>query len=1133
MLRVFALGLFEVWRDERRIEDERWPTRQTLALLKILIDQRGRAVAADRLADLLWPEAEPDAARNRLRVAVHALRIGLEPELPRGGTSSYVRTDRDGYRLLAEACDVDIDRFNAARETGRAAEHRGDAPAAIVAYREALALYRGDLFGNDPAAEWAITERERVRERAVEVSERLASLDLAAGDAEAAIAAAERGLAIDRLREPLYLVVMRAHAVSGRRAHALAAYDRCRRALRSELGVEPTAATRRERDDIASGVSGGAASASVERSELMLPFIGRTRELAALRAVWLRSAGESGHVALLVGPLGVGKTELTRTFIDSLGAQVRVAWLAGQESEGAVRFAPILAYLSTWSERSGSATHLERLGTHTAAFLELVPRARALVPATRPLDRPPDEAAAIEALTRAMLLALGGRGLLVIDDLQWCDSATLACLGQVVARAPGVLSVVTLRDEGVTSAQIAAFRSGRSRAGRLTELPLLPLSLDEVRAVVAAVCGTTGESDALARRLFDATRGLALFVSETLRNLVSTGQLFPADDGRYRLSPELRAGPDLPVASSVRGAIASRVTGLSDDARDLLRAMAVLGGPAGTELVARLAGRSRPTALVALEELLDGRLLRTTEDGRGYELVHPLLGRVVYEALSPGRREDWHRRVAAVLEADATRPGAAAGALAHLVAAHADSADIARVAELAGDRALAAGAYADAAQAYETARQHLASALPDPEVRARLDALLERAAEADVHAGRLEDAVRSYEELLLRALNPLDRVRLRRKLAGVLGDVRGRFDDALALLDRAERELDESGFADAREQGRIHATRCIALFYRGDFAGVVAHAERALAIWGDAVGIDRERLEVFQRLAAAEQRLGRLARAEQAFRQALAVARSIGDRLDEARAEGSLAAVAQHRGELATAIALHERALATFQESGAHKFELIAQSNLADALIDSGELRRAREIMERTIQRAEALDATYTVMHVLVNLGRMLIRVGALAEARHALERGLALAEKIGNAQRSAHARLHLAELALAEGDAAASRVLVERGMSDGARIGDSFSAREGGAILARALVALGEPDSGATVARTAIEVARAGGFALSEGRALRALGEALAASGRAADAREALARAEAIFRVAGAAHELAATRASAGRAGR
>jgi DNA-binding SARP family transcriptional activator len=1127
MLRISALGPFELWRADRRVEADRWPTRQTLGLLKILTDQRGRTVPADRLAELLWPDAEGDAARNRLRVTVRALRVVLEPDLARGATSHYVVTEREGYRLAAEACDVDVDRFVAARERGRAAERGGEAGAAIAGYREALALYRGDYFGDDATAEWALAERERLRERAVDVAEQLAALSVSEGDAERALAAAERGLAIDPLREPLYRLAMRAHAVAGRRAHALAAYDRCRRVLRSELGLEPSAATERERETIAGERIGTASSDVAERGDLVVPFIGRARELASLRRLWERSATEAGHVALVTGILGIGKTELARTLAGSIGPQVRVAWMSAQESDRGVRFAPILGHLAGWIERAATSAQLERLGAHAPVLIELVPGARALLPAARPVERRPDESERVEALTRTLLLALGGRALIVLDDIQWCDDPTLVCVGQVLARAPGAMLVATLRDEASGGEGLAAFRSGRSRAGRLTEIPLSPLGREDVATVVAAVCGSSVDAMRLADRLYDATRGQPLFVAETLRHLVATGSLIPGGDGRYEPSTALRVDAPLPVAATVRDAIASRVAAIGDDALDLLRAMAVLDGRIDTNGIARIAGRSRARALLALEELLDARLLRTTEDGHAYELAHPLLRRVVYEGLSPGRREDWHRRAAVALEADATRPGAAAAALAHLVAANAESADIARVAELAGDRALTGGAYADAATAYETARRHLASLLPDRAVRTRLDSLLERAAEADVHAGRLEDAIRAYEELLARAASAAERTRFRRMLAGVLGDVRGRFDDALALLDAADAELDAAGIDDRLERGRIAATRCIALFYRGDFTDVIANAERALETWERTDGIDRERLEVLQRLAAAEQRLGRLARAERAFRRALAIARSIGDRLDEARAEGSLAAVAHHRGELATAIALHERSLAAFREAGAHKFELIALANLADALIDAGELRRACELMERTIERAESLDATYTVMHVLVNLGKARIRASENAAARDALERGLALAEKIGNVQRAAHARMHLAEVALAERDATRARELAERAMADGAAIGDSMSAREGGAILARALVATGDPAAAVEHARTALETARSGGFGLSEGRALRALAEALAATGASAEGREALASAETVFRAAGATVELALTRAA------
>lgn len=88
MLRFQLLGPFRAWRGDQPIAPEAWRTRHTLTVLKILLHERDRLVAFDRLIELVWPDTPPGAARNSLQAAVRTLRRVLEPELRRGADSA-------------------------------------------------------------------------------------------------------------------------------------------------------------------------------------------------------------------------------------------------------------------------------------------------------------------------------------------------------------------------------------------------------------------------------------------------------------------------------------------------------------------------------------------------------------------------------------------------------------------------------------------------------------------------------------------------------------------------------------------------------------------------------------------------------------------------------------------------------------------------------------------------------------------------------------------------------------------------------------------------------------------------------------------------------------------------------------
>ncbi len=204
------------------------------SLVRLLAMCGSRPVHRETIVEALWPDADARVGTRNLQVAVSSLRQLLEPGVARGEASVVVR-DGDAYRLSVEG-DIDVERFERHLAAGRALAAGGQPDAARAALLDALGLYRGDLFPEEGPSEWVVGERSRLRSEAADACAALAELALATGDAAGAARAAEQGLHLERYRDRLWRLLVRAHDEAGDAAAATHARARYAEVL-DELGV--------------------------------------------------------------------------------------------------------------------------------------------------------------------------------------------------------------------------------------------------------------------------------------------------------------------------------------------------------------------------------------------------------------------------------------------------------------------------------------------------------------------------------------------------------------------------------------------------------------------------------------------------------------------------------------------------------------------------------------------------------------------------------------------------------------------------------------------------------------------------------------------------------------------------------
>src|SRR5271163_101299 len=192
------------------------------ALLAYLAMNRGRAIPRDQLADLLWSTSGPEQGRQSLRQSLATVRRALGAD-----ARGVIETVGADVLLAASgAIDVDVQRFETLAQSTATADLAG-----------ANELYRGEFLADfdvpsEPFMDWVRVERARLEATACGMLRRLAAALSDAGEHDAAIAAAERLITLDPLREDGHRLLMQLFASVGRRAEAIRQFAICKDSLR-------------------------------------------------------------------------------------------------------------------------------------------------------------------------------------------------------------------------------------------------------------------------------------------------------------------------------------------------------------------------------------------------------------------------------------------------------------------------------------------------------------------------------------------------------------------------------------------------------------------------------------------------------------------------------------------------------------------------------------------------------------------------------------------------------------------------------------------------------------------------------------------------------------------------------------
>lgn len=235
------LGALEVVDGDRRLELGGHRQRAALAILLLAPN---RVITTDRMVEELWGEDAPRQAVGSLQAYISNLRRILEPKRAPRQPPRILRSEGGGYLVAVDVDDVDAASFERRAAAGRTSLREGNAQAARETLAQALELWRGPALADFVDEGFAGTEAARLEElRDAALEDRIAA-DLDLGEHAVVIAELQRLVARQPLRERLWSHLVLALYRSGRQGDALAAYQRCRRTLDEQLGIEPGAALR-------------------------------------------------------------------------------------------------------------------------------------------------------------------------------------------------------------------------------------------------------------------------------------------------------------------------------------------------------------------------------------------------------------------------------------------------------------------------------------------------------------------------------------------------------------------------------------------------------------------------------------------------------------------------------------------------------------------------------------------------------------------------------------------------------------------------------------------------------------------------------------------------------------------------
>ena len=868
--------------------------RQRAVLARLLIDAN-RVVPTDSLIDALWGDDPPATSVKTLHKYISELRKVL---------GSQLRTDPAGY--VVTAGDLDASRLERLIADARRARSAGDLEGAAAKLAEARGLWRGPVLA-DFDESFVAAERARLDELRVAAAEQQLELDLALGRHREAAGELSELVDAHPLRERLWSLLLLALYRSGRQADALRAYERVRRLLREELGLDPSPELRQLQGQILRNDPGLVipSTAPANLPHPLTSFVGREKSLEALGALLDRA-----RLITLTGTAGVGKTRLAiEVARRAVAAHPGGGWM--------VELAPVRDPELVTAAVAGAAGVGEQPGRDL-----------------------------IDVLADA--LAHRPRALIVLDNCEHLIDGCDTVVRRLVGASPALRILGTSREALGIAGEVTwpvpplDVPAGDSSADETTRAEAIRLFDARARSVWPEFCLDRENLEAVAgicRHLDGLPLAIELAASQI--RVLDPGQIAAHLDDRFQLLQQ-RPQHATDRHRSLRAAVEWSHELLSDDARRVFGRLAVFAGSFTLDGAQAVAGGG--DVLQAVTELVDKSLLRRDRAGGGAARYRYLETLRLYalEQLTHGGREHEARMAHLLFHQE----------LIHEATPHLEGPQ-----ELAWRRRLEAEDHEfDAALAWTRAHAPVAGL--------RLAVALRPYWFIQSRGQRGAAALMSALDAAPKA-PPIDRAWALASAADLAAD-QGDARQAPGWAERAITIFRRAG--DRHGEATAQCARGSALLNRGQTKRADRVIQGAIQTFDDLGAVQDGLIARYLRGSVALQSAD-YQQAQLLFKECLAGWTRLGSPRGRARSLRMLAAVSCYQGELDAAARYCEESLAVFSALEDGPSVTHAKSTLADVMRLSGKSARAQAIYEEVLAQFRNFGDQRCTGSMLRNLG--------------------------------------------------------------------------------------------------------------------------------------------------------------------
>ncbi len=814
--------------------------------------------------------------------------------------------------------------------------------------------------------------------------------------------------------------------------------------------------------------------------ELYSPMVGRDRELELLRKTISESSSGEKRVIFVTGEAGVGKSRLVAEVIKSLDREKRPftvfegRCLSYGKSLFYHPFLSILRSMFNISEKDSNDSIREKLLSLGPQILgesykeilpyiaymfairfegELDEKVKYLDPGSIKIQIFSSMRRLIDAFARKEPV------LIIIEDYHWIDPESLELLEYLIQSSdlPAVAFICLSRIERGTECYRVKERIGKGLNSIFLEVTLKPLEYEASSMLVYNLLKIPGITENFKDRILAKAEGNPFFLEEIIRSLIDAGFLV-FTDGVWRLTTDVAS---IKIPDTVQSVIIARLDRLEAELKEVLQLASVIGKNFEIDILEALCNVDSLILSLHLSTLEAFEFIKQerVDSKYCYQFRHPVVHEVVYQTLLKKKRMELHRQIGSLIEKRYP------DRLEELTEVIAHQYNNSNDPEKAIEWLIRAGKKAKERWANDEAIRNFQNALVF--IKQNMDSHYQDFIVANEALGDLYDikgdynrAIDHFSLITAYAREGSVKARAKRKIALILSE-RGKTDEGLKMLDKAEAEIRGDSLDDMLERSEIRIFRCSTYRTLGMIDKAIeetmkeieivkgfnidekekkriiarAYNNLGLSCWvkGDyqrAIQFYKESFDIYidldykrgvsialNNLGLVYMDQGDYERAQELFQKKLAICEEIGHKNGSGIAYNNLGDIHFYKGEYEKAIDFYLKDLAIAEECGSEKSIGLAYGCLGNVYKEMGRYARAIEEIQKFLKTAEDSQDKFRIGEACCSLTDVYLEMGELRKAEEYLLRAEKVIGEIQSKDVLKTWYLLMVQLALAKGE--------------------------------------------------------------------------------------------------------------------